>query len=162
MWTIKRILVPLDGSALSERALPVAISLAAKYDAEVILLRVLDVPIPSRVVAHPESMWIQEALQDSHREAEHYLSNRRLDLRSEGIRVREVVFDTSPAEDILFVALNEEIDLIIMSSHGSGGATRWPAGSVAAKVMQHSPCPVLLIRHDEGYVREESNNGAQN
>ncbi len=66
MWTIKRILVPLDGSALSERALPVATSLAAKYDAEIILLRVLDVPIPSRVVAHPESMWIQEALQDSH------------------------------------------------------------------------------------------------
>ena len=67
-------------------------------------------------------------------------------LRDAGIRTRIQVFDTSPAEEILFAARNEAIDLIVMSSHGKGGDTRWTSGSVADKVMQHSPCPVLLIR----------------
>ena len=149
MWKIERILVPLDGSGLSERALPVAESLAEKYGAEIVLLRVLDVPLPSRVVIHPESLWMQEALQENHREIERYLAERRMDLARKGIPAREVVFDTSPAEDILFVAQNEGVDLIVMSSHGQGGSSRWTSGSVADKVMRHSTCPVLLIRMEE-------------
>ena len=149
MWSIERILVPLDGSALSERALPVAESLASQYSAEIMLLRVLDVPLPAQVPAHPESLWIQEALQEHHREIEHYLTQQRTALESRGINTRVVVANAAPAEDILFVAGSEAVDLIVMSSHGQGGSTRWGSGSVADKVMQQSPCPVLLIRMAE-------------
>ena len=149
MWKVDRILVPLDGSQLSERALPIAESLANKYDAQIVLLRVLDIPMPSRVTAHPEGLWIQESVQENRREIEHYLDEQRMTLAKRGIEAREVVFDTSPAEDILFVAQSEKVDLIVMSSHGQGGSARWTSGSVADKVMQHSPCPVLLIRIED-------------
>jgi universal stress protein A len=58
------------------------------------------------------------------------------------------VRSASPAEDILLVAADEKIDLIVISSHGKGGPSRWTAGSVADKVMRHSPCPVLLVREN--------------
>ncbi len=156
MWSIQRILVPLDGSTLSERALPVAESLANQYQAEIMLLRVLDLPMPTRVPAHPESLWIQEALQENHREIERYLASQRTALESRGIDIRVVVANAAPAEDILFVAESEAVDLIVMSSHGQGGSIRWGSGSVADKVMQQSPCPVLLIRLDEASVDEQA------
>jgi nucleotide-binding universal stress UspA family protein len=146
MWEPKRILVPLDGSALAEQALPVAQSLAKAYGAEVILLRVLDVAVPAELVTYPEAHWVREALQANHREVQRYLAEKQIALDQAGVDVRVQVFDTSPAEEIMFAARNEAIDLIVMSSHGRGGDTRWTAGSVADKVMQHSPCPVLLIR----------------
>lgn len=146
MWHPKRILVPLDGSALAEEALPVAKSLAGVYDADIILLRVLDVAAPSDLVSAPEALWMREALQENHREVQRYLEDQQHQLAQEDIAVRLEVFDTSPAEEILFAARNDGVDLIVMSSHGKGGDTRWTSGSVADKVMQHSPCPVLLIR----------------
>ena len=58
------------------------------------------------------------------------------------IRVR----DSSPAESIIDTATAENVDLIVMSSHGRGGSARWTFGSVADKVARHSPCPVFLVR----------------
>ena len=60
--------------------------------------------------------------------------------------MRALIRDTSPPEDILNVATAEEIDLIVLTSHGEGGLARWTFGSVADKVARHSPCPVLLVR----------------
>jgi len=145
MTEFRRILVPLDGSTLSERALPYAISLAHKYDSDVILLRVLDLP-EFTLARHPEEHWMREAVQISYREAQSYLDTVRANLAGQGIEARTVVLQESPAEDILFLADSEEVALIVMSSHGKGEALRWSAGSVADKVMQHSPCPVLLVR----------------
>jgi len=146
MWQPKRILVPLDGSSLAEEALPVAQSLAEIYSAEIVLVRALDVSVPAELVTYPEAHWIREALQESHREVQRYLEEKQSALDHAGIQTRVQVFDTSPAEEILFAARNEAIDLIVMSSHGRGGDARWTSGSVADKVMQHSPCPVLLLR----------------
>lgn len=146
MAQFQHILVPLDGSALSERALPLATALAQKFDSEIILLRVLDLPGPAMALRYPESHWTREALQYSHREAQGYLEAKKMELAGQGIRSRILVRDESPAEDILSVAIHEKIDLIVMSSHGMGGPSPWTAGSVAHKVMLHSPCPVLLAR----------------
>jgi nucleotide-binding universal stress UspA family protein len=55
----------------------------------------------------------------------------------------------SPAEGILETAETQEVDLIVMSTHGRSGLTRWALGSVADKVMCHSHCPVLLVRQTE-------------
>ena len=149
MTDFKRILVPLDGSPLSEQALPVATALAQKFGSEIVLLRVLDIPRPTPPAAHPEVTigWVREARAQAHEEAQSYLDTWQQDVYRQGIRVRALMRDRSPAEDILQVASSEKIDLIVMSAHGRGGLARWAFGSVADKVSRHSPCPVLLVRH---------------
>lgn len=146
MTALRRILVPLDGSALAEKALPLATLLAAKFESELLLLRVLDLALPTPDIKYPENHWIREALQYSYREAQSYLDDRETELRQQGFQVRTLVRDGPPPEDILAVAASEKVDLIVISSHGKGGPSPWTSGSVADKVMQHSPCPVLLVR----------------
>ena len=157
MITLHRILVPLDGSDLSERALPLAAALAQKFGSEITLLRVLEGPSQAWGMNFPENHWLREALQFSHREAQTYLESKCAELAGQEIHARVLVRDESPAEDILAVAADGEIDLIVMSSHGQGGPSPWTAGSVADKVMQHSPCPVLLVRQRPEQVEVWSN-----
>lgn len=149
MITFKRILVPLDGSALSERALPVATALAQTFGSEVILLRVLDIPVPTPPTSHPEVTigWVREARDYAHREAERYLDARQQEVFQRGIEVRALMRDRSPAQDILQIVVSEGIDLIVMSTHGQGGLACWTFGSVADKVARHCPCSVLLVRY---------------
>jgi len=149
MTDFKRILVPLDGSPLSEQALPVAMALAQKFGCETILLRVLDIPMPTAPTAHPEVTigWVREARAHAHQEAQSYLDARQQEVYRQGIEVRALMRDRSPAEDILQVADSEKVDLIVMSAHGQGGLARWTFGGVADKVARHSPCPVLLVRY---------------
>jgi len=149
MIEFRRILVPLDGSVLAERAVPLATVLAQKFGSEVILLRVLDIPMPTPPTSHPELTvdWVREARAQAHQEARRYLDARQQEVSRQGPQVRAVLRDRSPAEDILEVAAAEEADLIVMSAHGRGGQARWTLGGVADKVARHSPCPVLFVRH---------------
>ena len=148
MLDINRILVPLDGSQLGERALPMATTLAQKFGSTLILLEVLDIPTPSTPARRIEVSidWVMEARKQTLEAARTYLDERKKEIHDQGIRVRSVLRDISPAQDILDVAKEEDVDLIVMSSHGHGGLARWTFGSVADKVLRHSPCPVLLVR----------------
>lgn len=150
--SFKRILVPLDGSSLAERALPVAMTLAQKFESKIILLRALDAPGSSISTFHPEvGMRLQaEARKHARQEVEGYLQARKGELRQQGFDVHILVGGTSPAECIIDAATNEDVDLVVMSSHGRGGVARWTFGSVADKVSRHSPCPVLLVRQKPG------------
>ena len=78
MTEFNRILVPLDGSSPGEKALPVATTLAEKFESTIILLRVLDIPTPSTPVSHPEVTidWVIEARRYALQEAESYLNVR--------------------------------------------------------------------------------------
>ena len=148
MTEFKHILVPLDGSSLAERALPVARVLAQKFDSQIILLRVLDIPSPTPPTSHPEVTigWVREAREYALQEAQSYLQAVQSELDRQGVATQISLRDTSPAEDILDTVRTEGIDLIVMSSHGRGGLARWTFGSVAEKVTRHSLCPVLLVR----------------
>ena len=148
MTELRRLLLPLDGSALAENAIPLATLLAKTFDGELILLRVLDLPLPTLEVKYPENHWVREAMQANFREAQRYLDDQGMLLNDAGVRVRTIVRDGSPAEDILATATDEAVDLIVISSHGKGGPSPWTSGSVADKVMQHSRCPVLLVRNN--------------
>ena len=118
MIEFKRILIPLDGSSLSERALPVARALARKFESQMILLRVLDIPTPTAPTSHLEETigWIREARRHALQEAQSYLETIQRELHGEGFGTRILLRDRSPAEDILDVARAEHIDLIVMSS----------------------------------------------
>ena len=150
MTEFKRILVPLDGSPLAERALPPAMTLAHTFKSQIILIRVLDKPDSAVSTFHPEvGMRLQREMRKHVRqEAESHLQARQGELRQQGFKVRTLVGDVSPAESIIDAAAAEDVDLIVMSTHGRGGLARWTFGSVADKVARHSPCPVLLVRQD--------------
>jgi nucleotide-binding universal stress UspA family protein len=153
MNNVKRILVPLDGSPLAEQALPPAITLAKKFNSEIFLVRAVDFPQPLTPSPMPEvapSMAMLEAREQAKAEAEHYLDHCRDEMAQQGIHVTTRLYDdTSPAEDIIDAAESENIDVIVMSTHGRGGIARWAFGSVADKVVRHGSCPVLLVRQTE-------------
>jgi nucleotide-binding universal stress UspA family protein len=149
MTELKRILVPLDGSSLAERAIPLATSLAKKFGSEILLLQVLDIPVAVAPTSHVEVTigWVREARAQAHQQARNYLDAQQQEIYRDGIPVRGLVRDRSAAEDILEVATSEAVDLIIMSPRGRGAQARWTFGGVADKIVRHSPCPVLLARY---------------
>ncbi|MCS6845482.1 MAG: universal stress protein [Caldilineales bacterium] len=144
----RRLLVPLDGSALAERALGHAEALARLFDSELILLRVVVSPYtlvaPDLILAGADP-----DLPALRAHAEAYLRSVAGRLENQGMRVRTVVCDGPVAEMILDQAQAQEADLIVMSTHGRGGVRRWVYGSVAERVLQGAACPVLLIRAAE-------------
>ena len=135
----RTILVPLDGSALSERALPVAIHLAQITNAQVVLVR-------SAWVHHMTEFDDPEREIKALEEAEHYLNEVKGHFDDAGIVVDTAVPFAPPAEGILVEADLRRADLIIMSTHGRSGMGRWVFGSVAEEVLHKSPTPVMLVR----------------
>jgi len=150
MIEFKRILVPLDGSPLAERALPVATALARKFESQVLLLRALDISTSPLPAFYPEVArnLMLEVCEHVRQEAESYLKAWEAELGQQGLDVRILLLDPPPAESIIEAAIAEDVDLVAISTHGRGGLARWTFGSVADKVARHSPCPVLLVRQD--------------
>ena len=147
----ERILVPLDGSDLAERAIPHAEEFARIFGAKIILLRVLDVNTSQRTpLIDPVSWQIDKT------EAGVYLQDiaARLRLRlatpesaaDVNERVETVLLEGRPAENIVNFAHTENISLVVLSTHGRGGLSRWNLSSVAQKVINMIYLPVLLVR----------------
>lgn len=137
---MNRILVPVDGSPLSEAILPVAEALARDYGAELLLLRAV------RPGAGPGSAVLGSAV-DPVAEAANYLKRIAETLRAGGLaRVRWDVRQAAEEQAITTAATRERVDLIAMTTHGRGGIARLLLGSVAERVIRRAPAPVLLIR----------------
>jgi len=149
-----RILVPLDGSTLAERAIPHAEEFARIFGANIILLQVLE---PTSFHENPKAVdplsWqIHKA------EAELYMQRITMKLREnlgEGVttdidvnktRVTYSIREGKTAENIVTFAHSENIDLLVISTHGSGGLTRWNMSSVTQKVINMIYLPVLIVR----------------
>lgn len=143
----KRILVPLDGSELAERALGPALAVAKHYQAELLLLNApMIAPALTAVVHSYDIPAFDMNMKQMHLEAEQYLTYKRDTLRHEGVVVRKVVQEGDPATVIVDTAADQNADLIVMSTHGYTGLERWVMGSTAERVLQSAPCPVLILR----------------
>jgi nucleotide-binding universal stress UspA family protein len=139
--TVKRILIPLDGSRLSETVLPLGEALARDLEADLLLVRALR-PLPT---AEAESV--------AQEEAERYLTGTAAALRERGRAVEwKLWFDDAPDRAIADAARQSGVDLIVMSTHGRGGLTRLLFGSVAESLVRQSPVPVFLVRGDLTWV----------
>jgi nucleotide-binding universal stress UspA family protein len=147
----KRILVPLDGSKLAEEALPYAETLAQKFEAELILVRVLQL-LPEVIPAGPHGGMVfhKQTVQDR-QEATTYLNEMAAQVRKVGVlSLRQVVLDApSVTNAITELAGEESVDLIVMSTHGRSGFSRLVFGSVAGQVLHDAPCPVFLVKAKE-------------
>jgi nucleotide-binding universal stress UspA family protein len=144
---LKRILVPLDGSALAEQAIPMAGRLARATGGSVVLLRVIIPPVEygygSSTLYSPFHI-VEQALHNDLEEATHYLQ-RTATSQLAGIETEVVARSGAAAAMIFSVVDAKNIDLIVMCTHGERGLKRWVLGSVAQKVARHAPVPVLVL-----------------
>jgi nucleotide-binding universal stress UspA family protein len=142
----KRIVVPLDGSPLAEQALTHATALAERFEAEIILLKVLE-PLPEATLTSPAS--VQRAEQLSAQLARDYLEKVADQIREEGIAVKVALLQGKPYAEIVRFSAKPEVDMIVMSTRGHSGWSRWLLGSVADRVVRGATIPVLLVQCQE-------------
>ena len=142
---ITRILVPLDGSALAEGALPLAQELARAFDAEILLLRVW-APSAYIVEGYPTGRSTVEFDQAARDTVQEYLRGKHLELQGQGLRAKWETEIGPTADGILQTVETHAVSIIVMSTHGRSGLGRWVMGSVAERVLSASPVPVLLVR----------------
>jgi nucleotide-binding universal stress UspA family protein len=134
-----RVLVPLDGSDCAENIIPQVEELASNLKAGICLLRVAS--------AHTfPGVDPTEAEVKVVREAEKYLQGWESCLKAKGLDVDSHVRYGDSVEEILDHAAQKEIDLIAMSDYGHRGVKRFLLGSVAERVLRHTPKPVFLVR----------------
>lgn len=148
----KKILAPLDGSELAECALEHVKAIAAGCDIpEVILLRIVEsissFALGELAAANAElATQVQQYNEKEHTDqAKRYIDEKLDELKKEGIVAQPAIASGTPAEGILGYAEKNQIDLIVMSTHGRSGISRWAFGSVAEKVVRASTIPVLLV-----------------
>jgi len=137
---LKKIIVPLDGSALAETAIPTAAQFAKKQGATLVLLRAAEVPwIHGDDIVDAQVHVVQEA--------EQYLDVLADRLRTDGVkRVETSVWYGAPAASIVDASQVHGADLIVMTSHGRTGIGRLILGSVAESVLRGTTTPILLLR----------------
>jgi nucleotide-binding universal stress UspA family protein len=143
----RTILHPTDFSEFADQALPLAVGLARRYEAKLILLHVL--AEWNADPANPE--WRFPELPTEQREAMEVSANRSLEKRENQMPPpvevsRMIVRGFNPPSDIVNVAVQAGVDLIVMATHGRTGVAHFLLGSTAEKVVRHARCPVLTVR----------------
>jgi nucleotide-binding universal stress UspA family protein len=145
MIRLDRILFPTDFSEYSEAASRYACAFAEQFDAELHLLHVLEI-LPSTTPVFGGGLALTPGVQESMQAAESELG-RILDLEwQKGKRVVRATVDGAPFVEIIHYARENNIDLIVMGTHGRSGLSHAMIGSVAERVVRKSPCPVLTVR----------------
>lgn len=146
----KHILVPLDGSGFAEAAIPYALEMAAQFDSDITLLRVVLPPRVGEGALSPESAnFVIRMRDDLYKEAIDYLQSQKGSLRQQNYRVHYQVAESEDvAAEIISATKGADADTIVMCTHGRGGLGRFLFGSVAMRVLQSATVPVLLIRPD--------------
>lgn len=145
-----QILVPLDGSPLAEQALACARTLGRGLPAELVLFRAVSIPPDTREVLDDAGLKAAALMEQLEAEANDYLRKVAGQLQDAGLSVRQVVRRGPAAEVLLDYAEQQDIQQIVMTTHGYTGISRWTHGSVAERVLQSARVPVLLMRAQEG------------
>ena len=145
---LNKLLVPLDGSKASEVVIPHVSELALKLKAEVILFQVVSpsyfvYAIPGEAVLQPHS---PEDLQNMIEHSKFYLDKVAADFSDKGIETTSEVGIGGPAEEIIRIADEIQVDMVAMSTHGHSSISLWAFGSNADKVLHSGNTPVLLVR----------------
>lgn len=142
-----RILVPLDGSRLSEQVTPFVRPLAKKLTAHVKLFRVIE-PVDPGLADPAHGRFLDQIATSMRNQAEDSLGNIRSAFTAAGIEVSSVAYEGSPASSIVAEANKDPAALIAMSTHGRSGVTRWFLGSVTDKVLHSVQNPLLIVRSE--------------
>lgn len=142
----EKILVAVDGSDQSMRAVDVAISLAAKYGSMLTALYVIHIPLGERV--YPRAVWYEEFIEEIRREMGGWSAEIQRRGRESGVAIElrtSETIDSVPAE-IARYAKENKTGLVVVGSRGKSELEKLFLGSVATGVLAYAPCPVLVVR----------------
>ena len=152
----KKVLVPLDGSELAECVLPHVESIVKGCTVQnVVFLRVVEpvsLPIGSGsdggyVFTEPDATQVRTKIDSNNKkEAEQYLDQVLSQSKYGDVKAQSEVIIGKAAESIADYATKNEVDLIIMASHGRSGISKWVLGSVAERIAHSTCAPVLMVR----------------
>ena len=141
---VQRILVPVDFSEHAGPVLEWASHMARQHGSRLLLLHVYHLPVEFQQLEGaylPPDFW-----SNVKKEAEQQLARYGEDLRERGLEVEEIVRGGYPATVIVDEADSLEADLIVIGTHGHTGFKHLLLGSVAERVVQKAPCPVLTVK----------------
>lgn len=141
---LRSIMVPLDGSAHAEAALPHAVELAGAFDADLWLVRAVETPL---VVGGPLSAFaLAGAYRQASLEAEAYLRAVAERLDSEGVRVRTRLLTGYAEDEILAFGDEAEVELVVMATRGRTGVGRLTLRDLAGHLLRRGNAPVMMVR----------------
>ena len=142
---MKKILTPFDGSKYSQKAFEKALELAEKFESKIIVMTVIQSKVANSSGMSLDRM--QEIQDEEENSTITMLKNLEDQANTKNVpMLMEIVHNPSSADGILAFANKNDIDLIVMGSHGRTGFRKLVLGSVANKVVGHSKCPVLIIK----------------
>lgn len=144
----KRILLPIDGSKCAEKAAEHAISIASQYQAEIIVLSVIETHSLAGLPVEDFTRKVNEIFRQEGIDALERISKIHKKMSKEGLTPVKLTMKTEeghPADMILQVLEEEGIDLVVMGASGKHGIEKFLLGSVAEKVVRHAKCPVLTV-----------------
>jgi universal stress protein A len=152
MHAFARILVPVDFSACSDRALGYATAFARAFGARLELVHVVEDPFGSGAwsseIYLSSATTIPEFLRDLTADAGRRLTALKARVSSEGIQIDTTVLSGSPERTIVEHAKTGGFDLIVMGTHGRTGLSHALIGSVAERIVRQAPCPVMVVRDE--------------
>ncbi|MEM3521533.1 MAG: universal stress protein [Candidatus Bathyarchaeia archaeon] len=139
----KKILVPVDGSEDSKKALKYALDIANKYNSRLTALYV----VSKRVYAHIHELGVLAMLTNElELEGEKILEEAQGLAKLLGLSIETKLVHGFPAEEILNMAEKENYDLIVIGGKGLSGVKTFFLGSVSDKVTHHAKCSVLIVK----------------
>lgn len=139
---MKRILVAVDGSEASTKALDFAVAQAQAAAAELLVVNVAEDLCPIGLTEFD----VQTVLDIARKESEAVLAEALARAREAGANVRGVAEAGSPAEVIDAIAQREAVELVVVGSHGKHGARKMALGSVSGRVVEWAPCTVTVVK----------------
>lgn len=145
MITLKKILVPTDFSEHSAKAMQYGAELAAKFGAELHLLHSIEA---TPIMYGEGAFYPTETDAEIEAAAVKQLDDVKLDSTAD-LTVKRHAKHGHPFVEIVRYAKDNEVDLIIIGTHGRGAIAHMLLGSVAEKVVRKAPCPVLVVRDEE-------------
>lgn len=151
-----KILVPLDGSARAERALPVAARIAHSRDATLLLVRVVADLLDVGAYISPTVAVDQNLVDRELAEARTYLDTLTQSYINQGVKIEVAVEVGAPTQTLLDTISFRNVDGVVIGSHGRTGLTRWMLGSVAQAIVRHSTVPVLLVRQQGPALEDDA------
>jgi|WetSurMetagenome_2_1015567.scaffolds.fasta_scaffold25832_3 nucleotide-binding universal stress UspA family protein len=140
--TIKKILVPTDGSDYSIHASEYAIGIAKAHDAQITVVYVIDEVVIDRFKTFNREDIEKELKADGERYVNYILGL----AEKAGVKVYTLIVKGRPFEQIVHLANGLNVDLIVMGTYGQRAAERILIGSVAERVIEYARCPVLVVK----------------
>ena len=150
---LKTLLVPVDFSENSRKAVIYAVRIAQRNNSSLLLLHVVEPPqfvrqlTPDYSIASYEEM--RKVCEPSRRQSEENLVRLSRDVQDANVVVETSQRIGTPYEEIVKEAKHKQVDLIVIATHGYTGLDHFLLGSTAERVVNIAPCPVLVVRKKE-------------